>query len=222
MKRSLITTSDGSCSLIMEDWGETYHSVHGAIQEAKHVYIAQGLDGIDKQHVAVLEMGFGTGLNAYLTLLRAQEQNKHITYHTIEAYPLTNLEIKGLNYPTLSQSEAYQPYFDRLHSLPFDQAHQVTEHFDLYKMLTTFEKAQLPEDYFDVVYYDAFGYQYQPELWSLDLFKKVFNALKKGGKLATYASRGVIRRTMLEAGFTVEKKPGPIGKREILVATKPL
>lgn len=222
MKRSLITTSDGSCSLLMEDWGETYHSVHGAVQEAQHVYISQGLDMISSGEVRVLEMGFGTGLNAYLSFLWAMDQDKQLQYHTIEAYPLNEQEVKGLNYPTLTNTKQYQQYFDLMHQVSFDQKHLITPSFELLKMHTTFQQAQLPTEFYDVVYYDAFGYQYQPELWSLTLFEKVFAALKKGGKLATYASRGVIRRTMIQAGFVVQKHPGPIGKREILVATKPL
>lgn len=220
MKRKVITTSDGSTSIEMEEWGETYHSIHGAIQEARHVYIERGFDKIATPEIKVLEMGFGTGLNAFLTLVEARRKNKVVEYHSIEAYPVTEEESKALNFEALYDISEDEQLFNQMHQCTWDTTHQITPAFKLHKIHSTFEEAVVNQEFFDVIYFDVFGYQFQPDLWSVEIFQKVYDALKSGGVLATYACRGPIKRAMKQVGFTTEKVPGPPGKREMLVAYK--
>lgn len=220
MKRSIITTSDGTSSLQMDEWGETYHSIHGAAQEANHVYIENGFHRVDRDSINVLEMGFGTGLNAYLTLLEGAKLNKEVKYDTIEAYPLSPEEYSLLNYSTLANLPEVAVLFQKLHQGEWGVELAITADFLLRKLNNTFEQQELEAEQYDVVYFDVFGYQYQPQLWSEDLFKKMYYALKPGGVLTTYACRGPIKRNMKSAGFTFEIVPGPPGKREMLVAFK--
>lgn len=220
MKRTIITTSDGSTSLKMEQWDETYHSVHGAIQESLHVYIQNGFNRIDKQHIRILEMGFGTGLNAFLSYVNAVEQQKQISYCGIEGFPLNKEEIACLNYANQEEWQVHQPMFKAMHALEWGTEQALDAHFTLKKVASTFEDVVIT-DRFDLVYFDVFGYPFQPELWSEAIFQKVYDALDSGGVLVTYACRGPIRRAMKAVGFEPEKVPGPPGKREMLVAWKP-
>lgn len=220
LNRKIITTSDGSSSIEIEEWGETYHSVHGAVQEAKHVYIKNGLEKISQSKIKILEMGFGTGLNAFLTVLEAKKTQKEIEYHSVEGFPLTIEEVKGLNYVALAENEEEKQIFNQLHSSAWNEPQSLTRQFVLHKILSTFENVDLQENYFDLIYFDVFGYPYQPDLWSVDVFDKMYKTLKEGGILTTYACRGAIKRAMKSAGFTVEVCPGPPGKREMTIAYK--
>lgn len=221
MQRKIIITQDGSSSISMEEWGESYHSVYGAVQEAKHVYLQNGLDRLKgKQNISILEMGFGTGLNTFLTYLQSKQDKQNITYHSIEAFPLNQKEVEVLNYTDLSEDISDKQAFDYLHQGPWLQEYMVSDHFKLLKMHNTFEDQELAPEFYDLIYFDAFGYPYQPELWSQDIFEKMYLCIKPGGVLATYACRGVIKRNMQGAGFTVKTYPGPPGKREIIVAFK--
>ncbi|MEC4113601.1 tRNA (5-methylaminomethyl-2-thiouridine)(34)-methyltransferase MnmD [Myroides pelagicus] len=218
MKRKVIKTEDGSSSIQIEEWGETYHSVYGAVQEAKHVYIQNGLDLVNHLNsIVVLEMGFGTGLNAYLTYLAAMDKQLAITYHAIEAYPVSEEELKALNYSEINGEDAA---FLRLHHSPWNELVKLNECFSLYKMLNTFEEQVVEKESYDLIYFDVFGYPFQPDLWSEEIFKKMYDALKVGGILTTYACRGVINRTMKTVGFEVKKVAGPPGKREMVIAYK--
>ncbi|MTG98595.1 MULTISPECIES: tRNA (5-methylaminomethyl-2-thiouridine)(34)-methyltransferase MnmD [Myroides] len=220
MKRKVITTEDGSTSIQMEDWGETYHSIYGAVQEAKHVYIKHGLQKvIDKEQVAILEMGFGTGLNAYLTYLEAKGKAK-VAYHTIEAFPVSDTELEALNYFSLAEQAEDKVVYRKLHEVSWDIEQIITPDFTLFKMLNKFELQELESNRYDLIYFDAFGYPYQPDLWSEEIFAKMYACLKIGGVLTTYACRGVINRTMKKVGFEIEKVPGPPGKREMVIAYK--
>lgn len=220
MKRKVITTSDGSTSIEMEEWGETYHSIHGAIQEARHVYIERGFDKIDKPVIKVLEMGFGTGLNAFLTLVEARKKDKKVEYHSIEAFPVTEEESSVLDFSALYDTKEDELLFKQMHQCSWDESNAITPDFILHKIHSTFEEAVVNQCFFDVVYFDVFGYQFQPDLWSVEIFQKVYDALDDTGVLVTYACRGPIKRAMKEVGFTTEKVEGPPGKREMLVAYK--
>lgn len=220
MKRKVITTSDGSTSIEIEEWGETYHSIHGAIQEARHVYIERGFEKIELPLVKVLEMGFGTGLNAFLTLVEARSQNKEVEYHSIEAFPVTKEESDVLDFSALYDQQEDELLFKQIHLCSWNTLNPITPNFTLHKIHATFEEAIVNQDFFDVVYFDVFGYQFQPDLWSVEIFKKVYDALKSEGVLVTYACRGPIKRAMREVGFVTEKVAGPPGKREMLVAYK--
>ncbi len=219
MKRTVITTSDGSSTLKVEDWGETYHSVHGAIQEALHVYIKNGYERINKEECRVLEMGFGTGLNALLTFINAKSLGRKVVYHGIEGFPLNNGEVEGLNYTSDGDMYEFEEVFESLHSLEWEREIGLTEFFSLKKVESKFESLYLNQEY-DLIYFDVFGYPYQPELWSEAIFEKMYAALNENGLLVTYACRGVIKSAMKKVGFEIEVCPGPPGKREMLLAWK--
>lgn len=219
MKREIITTQDGSTTIHIVDWDEHYHSKHGAIQEAYHVFIDHGLSTIGKKQLSVLEMGFGTGLNAFITLLEADNRKLHINYVGIEAFPVQQHELQKLNYVSALEVEDQQHIFDKIHSCPWEVPCSITDHFSILKRQIDFKKVNAMQGY-DLIYFDAFGARVQPELWTVTIFAKMFNALRPNGILVTYAAKGSVRRAMLEVGFKVERLPGPPGKREMLRATK--
>lgn len=220
MKREIITTKDGSTTIHILDWDEHYHSKHGAIQEAYHVFIDHGLSAINKKQLSILEMGFGTGLNAFITLLEAEKNKLHIDYTGIEAYPVLPEELRQLNYSKLLNTEDQQHQFDKMHSCPWEKPCSISDNFNLLKRQTDFREIH-DKAKFDLIYFDAFGARVQPELWTESIFQKMYNALRPRGVLVTYAAKGSVRRAMLAVGFEVERLPGPPGKREMLRATKP-
>lgn len=219
MKREIITTNDGSSTIHLPDLNESYHSKHGAIQEAYHVFIKSGLTLFERESVAVLEIGFGTGLNAFITFLEAQKNNQTIDYVGVEAYPVSLDEVKQLNYATELKATEFTKVFHKMHESDWNQKQIVANHFSLTKRKQHFQDI-VDENCFDLIYFDAFGYRVQPELWSNSIFKSMYSALKTNGILVTYACRTSIKDAMLEAGFTVEKLPGAPGKREMLRARK--
>jgi tRNA U34 5-methylaminomethyl-2-thiouridine-forming methyltransferase MnmC len=219
MKRRIIQTSDGSTTIQIEDWDECYHSKHGAIQEAKHVFIKNGLALFPSQKISVLEIGFGTGLNAFITFMEAKKRNQSINYVGVEAYPISIDELKGMNYVKELEALEYESVFDKMHHDRWEASNWIDEDFCLTKRQQFFETIDDVEQY-DLIYFDAFGYRVQPDLWSTAIFQKMFTALKNNGVLVTYAARGVVKRSMIEVGFTVEKLAGPPGKREMFRATK--
>ncbi|MFT4612260.1 MAG: tRNA U34 5-methylaminomethyl-2-thiouridine-forming methyltransferase MnmC [Glaciecola sp.] len=232
MQRNIITTADGSKTIQIEDWNEQYHSVHGAIQEANHVYIKHGLlffysemlaleksDSIKQvtEPVEVLEIGFGTGLNALLTQLKAEELNQSIRYTGVEAFPISLEELEQLNYA--SELDVPSAKLNELHSCSWEEEHQISEIFKLKKQQQFFKDISA-ENQFDLIYFDAFGARVQPELWTEDIFKIMHKALKQKGVLTTYAAIGNVRRTLIALGFEVERLEGPPGKRHMLRAIK--
>ncbi|MEM9680654.1 MAG: tRNA (5-methylaminomethyl-2-thiouridine)(34)-methyltransferase MnmD [Bacteroidota bacterium] len=223
MKRKIITTADGSKTIQIEEWNEQYHSIHGAIQEARHVFIKHGLlfysenrQHID--HIGILEMGFGTGLNAFLTYVEAEALSVKINYTGVEAYPVEADEILQLNYPQLISS-AHKNVFDQMHQATWEHPVVLNDHFTLQKQQQFFDTID-DQNAFDIIYFDAFGARVQPELWTEDIFFRMFSALRPGGVLVTYSAKGSVRRAMEAVGFTVERLPGPPGKREMLRAVK--
>ena len=222
MKRSIITTSDGSKTIQIEGWNEQYHSIHGALQEAKHVYINAGLKTFlerqPKQNaLTVLEIGFGTGLNALLTALESLNISQEICYHGIEAYPVEAEELQALGYHTLIGSDP--SIFQDIHNCSWHETHKILPHFSIVKRQAFFSDiAEVNE--FDVIYFDAFGPRVQPNLWIESIFKKMYEALRPNGLLVTYCAKGSVRRCMQAVGFEVQRLPGPPGKREMLRAIK--
>lgn len=212
MQREIITTADGSKTIRIKDWDEQYHSKHGAIQEAYHVFIKHGLDLFKKQDLHILEIGFGTGLNALITILEASRSNKKITYYGVEAYPISSEELAQLNYITELNAPDFQSHFEIMHSAPWETEVTLSDSFFLYKNQCKFTEI-LYEDCMDLIYFDAFGARVQPELWTRDMFAIMFKALIKGGVLVTYAAKGSVRRAMRSVGFRVERLPGPPGKK---------
>lgn len=219
MKREIIQTLDGSTTIHIAEWDECYHSKHGAIQEAQHVFIKNGLSLFKNQKVAILEIGFGTGLNAFITLLEAKKMQQTIEYVGVEAYPISADEVLKMNYVTELKATHEGSIFDKMHESNWEEKIVLNDDFTLIKRKQFFEEIN-DEDKFDLIYFDAFGYRVQPELWSTAIFEKMYKALKAEGVLVTYAARGVVKRSMIEVGFTVEKLAGPPGKREMFRATK--
>jgi tRNA U34 5-methylaminomethyl-2-thiouridine-forming methyltransferase MnmC len=219
MRREISVTSDGSTTIHLPDWDENYHSKHGAIQEAKHVFIKNGLSLFDNKSISILEIGFGTGLNTLITLIEAKNLNLKIDYVGVEAYPISNDEVVAMNYIKELNAPNESAIFETMHSSVWDQKNPLTSDFSLTKrkqFIETIEDVEV----FDLIYFDAFGFRVQPELWSTAIFAKMYTALKPNGILVTYAARGVVKRSMMEVGFTVEKLEGPPGKREMFRAKK--
>mgnify|MGYP000678164199 CR=1 FL=1 len=224
MSVKLITTEDGSHSLYHEELKETYHSFHGAFKESIHVFMLYGLDSwlaqnAGKRPVRVFEVGFGTGLNAWLSLVWADQNQIPMLYHTIEPFPLDEEIYSQLNYGELDENIAhYRPHLKMLHKASWDQGTVLTEYFNMKKDKATLEDVQLYP--MDVVFYDAFAPKKQPEMWEKNLFQKIFDQMRPGGVLTTYCATGQLRRDLKEVGFEVEKLPGPPGKKEMTRAWK--
>ncbi|OXA71774.1 SAM-dependent methyltransferase [Flavobacterium aquidurense] len=219
MKREIIKTLDGSTTIHLQEWDECYHSKHGAIQEAKHVFIKNGLSLFENNPVSILEIGFGTGLNAFITFLESGQKQQHINYVGVEAYPVEAKEVIEMNYVAELEADQYKGVFEKMHQCEWNQKVEISADFSLTKRKQFFDEID-DFEIFDLIYFDAFGYRVQPELWSTEIFQKMYNSLKPNGVLVTYAARGVVKRSMIEVGFTVEKLAGPPGKREMFRAFK--
>ena len=219
MKRNIIQTRDGSTTIHIEEWDECYHSRFGAIQEAQHVFIKKGLSLFENKSVSVLEIGFGTGLNAFITFLEYPKFNQTIHYVGVEAYPISIKEAASMNYVAELNVENQRAVFEKLHQCNWEDATILSADFVFTKRKQFFADIDDIEK-FDLIYFDAFGYDVQPELWTVTIFEKMYKALKTNGILVTYAARSVIKRNMIEAGFTVEKQEGAPGKREMFRARK--
>ena len=224
MKREIITTADGSKTIHIPEWNEQYHSKHGAIQEARHVFLKTGLSHFtdafpEQKEIAILEMGFGTGLNALLTFFEAKKNALSINYVGVEAYPISAEEIKAMEYAGQLEEASAQEIYDKLHHIPWEEETAISDTFQLTKRKQNFEEIEDRGD-FDLVFFDAFGPRVQPDLWTENIFSKMYAALKPGGVLTTYCAQGAARRAMQAVGFKVERLPGPPGKREMLRASK--
>lgn len=215
MKREIIVTGDGSVTIHLPEMKESYHSKFGAIREAYHVFIQNGLALTNGQPVAILEIGFGTGLNAFITYLESLKSGQQIHYTGVEAYPVELEEALQLNYVTELQAMEEQPVFEAMHANKWEEKAIINDKFTLIKQHKFFQDIE-DTDLYDLIYFDAFGYHAQPELWSEEIFAKMYKALKPNGILVTYACRTVIKNAMKTAGFLTEKLPGPPGKREML------
>lgn len=219
LKREIITTADGSVTIRLPEWDECYHSKHGAVQEARHVFIQNGLSLFQGQPVSILEIGFGTGLNAFITAIEAESNQQQISYTGIEAFPVSADEAAKLNYADAVGNPDKADLLQAMHRTEWNRPEAITEFFTLEKIEMKFQDIDL-EGKFDLIYFDAFGFRVQPELWSADIFKRMYMALKQNGLLVTYAARTIIRDNMRSAGFQVVKKPGPPGKREMMQGVK--
>lgn len=216
MERQLIKTADGSYSFSINSGAETYHSRHGAIQESMHVFIESGLRALGQlEPVRVFELGFGTGLNALLSLREAEAAQRKVEYTAVEAFPLTNDEAALLNYA----AEHERTQFQRMHRL-VDGHTAISDFFVLNRITGHFPAHPTETEAFNLIYYDAFGPNTQPDLWTADCLKRAYDLLAEGGALVTYCAKGQVRRDLQNAGFEVERLPGPPGKREMLRAWK--
>lgn len=220
MSIQIITTADGSNTLRHISLNETYHSIHGAIQESLHVFIQNGLlpliqDG--RKEISVFEVGFGTGLNALLTMQRANQLKMKVVYTSVEPHPLAENVWTLLNYPeALNLAEEYRA----LHVAPWQVGTSLSPYFNILKHKSLLQETDLGKAEFDLVYYDAFAPAKQPDLWVLDVLKKVVIALKPGGAIVTYCAKGQLKRDLKSLHLTVETLPGPPGKKEMIRAVK--
>jgi tRNA U34 5-methylaminomethyl-2-thiouridine-forming methyltransferase MnmC len=209
----------------MEQWDEYYHSMHGAYNEAMHVYIESGLSfwkSLNKTNdktCTVFEMGFGTGLNALLSLEYATENEFEVEFETIEAFPLSFLEVQDLDFDSLFPSKDYQSILKRLHLSPWEKKNKINPFFSLLKNKILMENFN-PVSKYDVIYYDAFGFRVQPQMWSEETLGPIINALNRNGVFVTYSAKGCVRRSLEALGLEVFRIEGPPGKREMLRAIR--
>lgn len=217
----IITTSDGSHSLMNTDLQETYHSVHGAIQESKHVFIHAGLDFWIEQNIGkevrILELGFGTGLNAFLTLLGTSQLRISVHYESWEMYPLELSIVRQLNYGDVLRAPAD---FLKLHQAPWEEPSGIASDFILTKRKGDIQQALWHGQPFDIIYYDAFAPAKQPYLWDAKVLKKITDTLAPGGVWVTYCAKGQVKRDLRSLGLKVETLPGAPGKKEMIRALR--
>ncbi len=223
MKREIIRTADGSATIYLPDWNEHYHSRHGALQEAMHVFIKSGLDHFlqkkQVERINILEIGFGTGLNALISYYEGIKNNVILDYTGVEAYPVSEEELTALDYSSLFGQKDASEVFKALHDCAWNKKTVISPLFELQKQQMFFRDIKA-QNAFDLIYFDAFGPRVQPELWSEEIFAGMYRALTEEGVLVTYSAKGSVRRAMQAAGFLVERLPGPPGKREMLRATR--
>lgn len=221
MEREIISTKDGAKTLYIKELNESYHSTHGALQEAKHVFIENGLKKINIYEINILELGFGTGLNLLATIdeFLKTDKNHIINYFTIEKYPITNSEISELAYFELFDDIKLAAVFEKIHNCDWNKKVELVPNFFFKKIRDDFHNldkiAFLP---INLVYFDCFGSRVQPDLWEIDLLKKIKSKMIPGALLTTYSSKGSFRRALKELNFEVEKLKGPPGKREMINA----
>ena len=218
MLNEIKVTEDGSHTLFVPEIDECYHSTHGAIQESGHIFIGAGLNQCAKSEINVLEIGFGTGLNAFMTLLEGEKSGRKIHFTSLEKYPVEMAKVKLLNYSEVLAPDK-NPLFEQLHLSPWNEEVQITPLFTLKKIEADFTEYDFTDN-FDVVYYDAFSPEKQPEMWTNQLFEKIYNHCRPGAILTTYCAKGIVRRALQDSGFKVERLKGPPGKREILRGSK--
>ena len=188
MKRNIITTADGSKTIRLEEWNEQYHSIHGAIQEAYHVFIKSGLHTFKNGDVSILEIGFGTGLNALITLAESEKHELKVRYEGVEAFPVSLEEVNALNYIEALKFKKYEEQFFQMHKSNWGETLRLTPYFSLFKNKMDIKEIDY-QNLFNLIYFDAFGFRVQPELWSVDIFAKMHQALKNNGILVTYSAK---------------------------------
>jgi tRNA U34 5-methylaminomethyl-2-thiouridine-forming methyltransferase MnmC len=220
MITKIVKTKNGDHTLFVPEFDEHYHSTNGAIEEAEHVYINGGLKQIESNEIFVLEIGFGTGLNAFLSAMFAANNKIKIHYLGLEKYPLNNETLHALNYPDYFEKDKHL-YFSIINAV-WDKEQAIHPFFDLTKREIDILNASLPPDAFDVIYYDAFGPDKQPEMWTDNLMQKMYYCLKPGGILSTYTAKGTVKESLRKAGMAIKRLKGAAGKHHMLNAIKPI
>ena len=221
MKREFVKTQDGSMTIFIPEMDETYHSTHGAIQEAEHVFIEYGLRAIDsskKMSVRIFEVGFGTGLNALLSM--KHNPHPYLDYDAIEAYPVTKDQADKMRYCE-KVGDDYRKYYDKMIRCPWGKKESLTNGMTLLKIHEKLQNYTLEKEKYDLVFFDAFGPRAQSEMWSIEILQNMYDGLQNGGALVTYCAKGQFKRDLKSLGFEVESLPGPPGKREMTRAWKP-
>jgi len=213
--QKIIITSDNSPTLYVPELDEHYHSINGALQESQHVFINAGLKEVKKENINILEVGFGTGLNALLSFLEIQKTNQKVYYETIEKYPIDNETIQ-----TLSDKEIFNSdLFFKLHNASWEKEVEISNDFSLKKLKVDL-KNYIPNKKFDLIYFDAFAPDKQPKLWTKTIFKILFDATNENGIFVTYSAKGIVKQALREVGFTIKRLKGPLGKRHMIRAIK--
>lgn len=223
LEREIKTTNDGSKTLFISELNENYHSHHGALQEAEHVFIKNGLNLINDYEINILELGFGTGLNVLVTINEYLKTDKNhiIHYFTLEKYPINESEIENLAYFEHFDNVELKNIYQKIHQSEWEKSVEIIPGFHLHKIQCDFfdlKNIVLPK--INLVYYDCFGARVQPDLWEMPLFEMVSDKMNINGLLTTYSSKGSVRRILQDLNFKVEKKQGPPGKREMINAIK--
>ena len=221
LKKQIVKTRDGSNTIYIPEFDETYHSTHGAIEESLHVFISSGLKfKTNLNDINVLEVGFGSGLNALLTFIYSEEFNRNIKYTSVEAFPLKWNLVSKLNYIDLIFKGKYSDIYKKMHTCYWESFYVLSPYFTFRKQNIKLQNV-LFENEFDVIYFDAFAPRVQPELWTERIFTSMYIALKPGGILVTYCAKGSVKRTLKRVGFDLQSISGPPGKREMSRAIKP-
>lgn len=214
----MILTADGSNTIYNPSINDHYHSVNGAIQESVHIFIERGFSYSSCDNVKIFEVGFGTGLNAFLTVIESNKGNRSVSYTSIEKFPLGNDVTSELNYHTFF-GETEKEIWEKIHNCSWNQQVQITDKFILHKIMSDFTEFKLNDKY-NLIYFDAFGPDKQPEMWSAECFGKIADATEKGGILVTYSAKGEVKRILKACGFEIELLAGPPGKRQMIRAVK--
>ncbi len=218
LKREIKITEDGSHTIFIPELNEHYHSTHGAIQEAIHVYINTGLKFSDKNPIRILEIGFGTGLNTYLSLIEAENTKRQIDYHSLERYPVEEEQVKELNYAEQIEFEK-KDLFKQLHQAEWNQTLAISSYFNLNKISGDLKSIDFTDEY-DLIFFDAFAPDVQADLWTEEIFKKLYACTSPNAILVTYCSKGIVKRALRASGFEVKRLAGPPGKHHILRARR--
>jgi tRNA U34 5-methylaminomethyl-2-thiouridine-forming methyltransferase MnmC len=214
----IIITSDGSHTIYVPEIDEHYHSIYGAVLESNHIFIKNGFQICKANPMNIFEVGFGTGLNALLTALKCMSGEKEVNYTSIEKYPLDERIIKSLNHSDYAGENA-KGIFQLIHSAPWNINVNICKNFNLEKIESDFTDFQ-HKGIYDLVYFDAFGPDKQPEMWTTEIFERIASVTKKKGILVTYSAKGEVKRTLIACGFDVTLLPGPPGKRQMISAVK--
>jgi tRNA U34 5-methylaminomethyl-2-thiouridine-forming methyltransferase MnmC len=214
----LVITADGSHTIYVPELDEHYHSVHGAVQESEFIFIKNGFEFCMADPVDILEIGFGTGLNVLLTAVKSLEGKRIVNYTSIEKYPLPETITGSLNHYLFAGIEGNDLY-KLIHSSPWDKTLNICRNFNFKKIKEDFITLAL-EGMFDLIYFDAFGPDKQPEIWTKEIFTKISLSTKTGGIFVTYSAKGEVKRNLKACGFDVSLIPGPPGKRQIIRAVK--
>jgi tRNA U34 5-methylaminomethyl-2-thiouridine-forming methyltransferase MnmC len=214
----IVKTFDGSHTIYVPELNEHYHSIHGAVQESQHIFIREGYDNCNAEPLNIFEAGFGTGLNALLTAVRAVKENREVYYTSIEKYPVGSDLIMSLNHYEFAGPDGKR-IFELIQSSPWEQMNCICNNFNLRKINGDLSD-YIPEYPVDLVYFDAFGPDKQPSMWTREIFERISSAMRSGGILVTYSSKGEVKRNLRSAGFYVKLLPGPPGKREMISAKK--
>lgn len=214
----VLECEDGSKTLVHSIIGDTYHSTKGSLAESSHVYIKAGLEAMNKKDVNIFEVGFGTGINAILTLINASQLNINIHYHTIELYPISQECVASLELDKILANEEYN-FFINMHKASWNEEVEITKGFTIHKIFGDFTKSEIPQN-IDLVYFDAFAPDTQPELWSNTLLEKIYNSMTTKAILVTYSAKGSVKEALRSVGFEVVRLKGALGKHHMVRATK--